>query len=85
MIDLRARYMLKNSQDAIKNIDAKIISNDKDEPSRLNIFGYDEHLSKEKKQGMNYSKSFGFIFIIFGFLSFIAGTYYLYSWIKGLL
>ena len=81
MIDVRARYMLKTSQDAIKLIDTKIIKNDEEHPSRLNIFEFDEYLVKDKKGGMNYSKSFGLIFIIFGFLSFAAGSYYLYSWI----
>jgi hypothetical protein len=84
-IDQRARFMLKNSQDAIRHLDSKLISNDEDKPSRINIFEYDAHIQSDKKRGMNYSKSFGSIFMTFGVLSIVAGCSYLIIWVGNLI
>jgi len=81
-LDVRTKYMIKNSEEAIKEIDDKLITNDEETPSVLNIFRYDDFISKSRKKGFfkgyfSYSKSFNIIFSLFGIIGFVIGSFYL--------
>ena len=81
-LDVRTKYMIKNSEEALKYIDDKLIQSEGETPSVLNIFRYDDFISKTRKKGfikgyLSYSKSFNIIFLLFGLLGFVIGTFYL--------
>lgn len=81
-VELRIKYMIKNSEEAMKQIDDQLIKNESENPSVLNTFRYDDFISQSRKKGvlkghLSYSKGFNIIFLLFGFFGLVVGSYYL--------
>lgn len=77
-LDLRTKYMIKNAEIGIIEIDKILLAEQYDKSNPLNIFEYDDfsiqHQGRKKGWFFSYSDCFNLFFLLNGLLGFVIGV-----------